>query len=57
MAARMQRASTSGKPILVRVESDAGHGVGSTRNQQLVETADIFSFFLAETGDPEFRLR
>jgi prolyl oligopeptidase len=56
MAARMQRASTSGKPILVRVESDAGHGVGSTRDQQLVETADIFSFFLAETGDPEFRL-
>ena len=56
MAARMQAATTRVKPILVRVESDAGHGFGLTRDQALSETADIFSFFLAMTGDPEFSL-
>ena len=34
MTARLQAASTSGKPILLRVDFDAGHGVGSTRAQQ-----------------------
>lgn len=55
MAARLLASSTSGRPILVRTESDAGHGVGSTRGQALAERADIFSFSLAVTGDPEFQ--
>ena len=57
MAAAMQTATTSGKPVLVRIESDAGHGVGSTRDQALTERADVFSFFLAAAGDPEFQPR
>src|SRR6185312_2714714 len=31
MAARLQAASASGKPVLLRVDYDAGHGIGSTR--------------------------
>ena len=31
MAARLQAASTSGKPILLRIDFDAGHGFGSTK--------------------------
>ena len=57
MAARMQAATTSGKPVLIRVESDAGHGIGSTRDQALAERADVFSFFLAAAGDPAFQPR
>jgi len=33
MAARLQAASTSGKPVLLRVDYEAGHGVGSTEKQ------------------------
>jgi prolyl oligopeptidase len=46
--ARAQTLTTSGKPILLRVESDAGHGLGSTRAQVEDEWADIFSFVLAQ---------
>jgi prolyl oligopeptidase len=46
MAARLQAASTSGKPILLRVDFDAGHGIGSTRAQQDREAADTYAFLL-----------
>ncbi len=46
MAARLQAASTSGKPILLRVDFDAGHGFGSTRAQQDREAADTYAFLL-----------
>jgi prolyl oligopeptidase len=32
MAARMQALSTSGRPVVVRIDADAGHGIGSTRD-------------------------
>jgi prolyl oligopeptidase len=51
MAARMQAATTSGKPVLVRIESDAGHGIGSTRDQALSERADVYAFLLATMGE------
>lgn len=54
MAARMRASTTSGKPILVRIDQDAGHGIGSTRDQAYAERADVWSFFLAAFGDPEF---
>ena len=40
MAARLQAASTSGKPILLRIDFDAGHGFGSTKKSQYEERAD-----------------
>jgi prolyl oligopeptidase len=46
MAARLQAATSSGKPVLLRVDYDAGHGVGSTRTQQDREAADTFAFLL-----------
>jgi prolyl oligopeptidase len=46
MAARLQAATSSGKPILLRVDYDAGHGVGSTRSQQDREAADTYAFLL-----------
>lgn len=50
MAARLQAASSSGKPVLLRVDFDAGHGVGSTRSQQDREAADTYAFLLWRTG-------
>jgi len=50
MAARLQVASQSGKPILLRVDYDAGHGIGSTRAQQDREAADTYAFLLWQTG-------
>ncbi len=46
MAARLQAATSSGKPILLRVDYDAGHGIGSTRSQQDRESADTYAFLL-----------
>jgi prolyl oligopeptidase len=46
MTARLQVATTSGKPILLRVDYDAGHGIGSTRAQQDREAADTYAFLL-----------
>ena len=50
MAARLQAATKSGKPILLRVDYDAGHGIGSTRAQQDREAADTYAFLLWQTG-------
>jgi prolyl oligopeptidase len=47
MAARLQAATTSGRPILLRVERDAGHGMGSTRTQRNEETADTYAFLFS----------
>jgi prolyl oligopeptidase len=44
-AARLQQATTGG-PVLLRVESGAGHGLGSTRSQIREEWADLFAFAL-----------
>jgi prolyl oligopeptidase len=45
MTARLQ-AATSSKPVLLRVDYDAGHGLGSTRAQRDLEFADEMSFLL-----------
>jgi prolyl oligopeptidase len=49
MTARLQHASNSGKPILLRVDFDAGHGIGSTRSQADREAADTYAFILWRT--------
>jgi prolyl oligopeptidase len=48
MAARLQAASASGKPVLLRIDYDTGHGSGSTRDQQNKLTADEYSFFFEQ---------
>ena len=50
MAARLQAATSSGRPILLRVDFDAGHGMGSTRAQQDAEAADTYAFILWQTA-------
>jgi prolyl oligopeptidase len=50
MAARLQAASSSGKPVLLRVDYDAGHGYGSTKDQRIKEVADEFAFLFQQIG-------
>ncbi len=54
MAARLQAATSSGRPVLLRIEFDAGHGIGSTRDQRDLETADEQAFLLWQMGEPGF---
>lgn len=46
MAARLQAATTSGKPILLLVKGDEGHGIGSTMRQRWADLADVYAFAL-----------
>jgi prolyl oligopeptidase len=57
LTARLQAASTSGKPILLRVDYDAGHGFGSTKTQHDAQFADELSFLLWQFGVPGFQPR
>jgi prolyl oligopeptidase len=55
MTARLQASSNSGKPILLRVDYDAGHGLGSTKSQRDEEMADELAFLFWQLGVSEFR--
>jgi prolyl oligopeptidase len=44
MTARLQAANGGPNPILLRVDFDAGHGIGSGRKQALKLTADEYTF-------------
>ena len=50
MVARLQKANRSANPLLLRVNFDAGHGLGSTRSQIDDERADEFAFVLWRAG-------
>jgi prolyl oligopeptidase len=50
MTARLQAASSSGRPILLRQETRAGHGQGKPVSKLLDEWTDVWSFLLAELG-------
>jgi prolyl oligopeptidase len=53
--ARMAASSTSGKPVLLRVDGEAGHGVTSTAETRNAELADRLAFVLWNTGDARFQ--
>ena len=55
MAARLQAATSSGKPVLLRIDYDAGHGIGSTKKQQYEERADEIAFLLWQFGVKGFQ--
>lgn len=53
LAARLQAATTSGRPVLLRVDAHAGHGQGSTQHQRDTLSADLLAFLLHACGvDP-----
>jgi prolyl oligopeptidase len=48
MTARLQAATASGKPVIFRVDYDAGHGIGSTKTQRQERAADEMAFLLSQ---------
>jgi prolyl oligopeptidase len=56
MAARLQIATASGKPVLLRVDYEGGHGIGSTKKQSEEQRADAWAFLLWQFGLPEFQM-
>lgn len=57
-AARFAAASANvkdGRPVLLRLDYEAGHGVGSTRLQRQQETADLYAFLFWQLKPAEAR--
>jgi prolyl oligopeptidase len=46
----MQHAHPAGKPILIRIETRAGHGQGKPTTRQIDEVADVYAFILHAMG-------
>ncbi|MGB8840035.1 MAG: prolyl oligopeptidase family serine peptidase [Aliidongia sp.] len=55
MAAHLQAATSSGRPVLLLVDFDAGHGMGSTKQQRDREIADQMAFLYWQIGRPGFQ--
>lgn len=55
MTARVQAASSSGRPVLLRVDYDAGHGIGSSVKQTADRYADEWAFALWQVGARGFQ--
>jgi prolyl oligopeptidase len=53
MTARLQAATSSGNPVLFRVDYKAGHGIGSTREQSQRLLADKYAFLLWQMDEPK----
>ena len=56
-AARLQAANASDKPILFLTDFDAGHGIGNTKTKQFESLADVLSFALWQTGNPDYQIK
>jgi prolyl oligopeptidase len=50
MAARLQAATSSDQPILLRLETKAGHGQGKPRAKVVEELTDVWSFLFWQLG-------
>jgi prolyl oligopeptidase len=50
MTARLQAATSSDKPVLLRVDYDAGHGSGTTKEQRNKQLADEYAFLFQQLG-------
>ena len=50
MAARLQAATSSGRPILLRSESRAGHGQGKPISKRIDDVTDYMAFAMHQTG-------
>jgi prolyl oligopeptidase len=51
MAAALQAATSSDRPVLLRVDTAAGHESGAVaQEQRLLRSADVFGFAMAQVG-------
>jgi prolyl oligopeptidase len=50
MTAELQAATASGFPVMLRTNSNAGHGISTDKDEALEESADMYSFLFAQLG-------
>ena len=50
MTARLQAATASENPILVRLSADSGHGMGTGLSEKIAQQADVFAFLFDQLG-------
>jgi prolyl oligopeptidase len=50
MTARLQAANSSPHPILLRTSATAGHGIGTSFNEAILEQADVYAFLFDQLG-------
>ncbi len=50
MLARLQAATTSGYPVLLRTDAQAGHGIGTGLDARVAEAADVYAFLFDQLG-------
>jgi prolyl oligopeptidase len=50
MAARLQAAQPKGRPILLRVSFESGHGIGESLNEEINQAADVYAFLFEQLG-------
>jgi prolyl oligopeptidase len=48
MAARLQGATTSGRPVLFLVDADSGHGIGTSMSKRVEQNADVYAFLMSQ---------
>ena len=48
MIARLDEANKSGKPILLRTSTSAGHGIGTALSERINQYADVYAFLFAQ---------
>ena len=49
-AARLQLATSSGRPVLLRTSASSGHGIGTALDERVREYADIYAFLMDQLG-------
>ncbi|MDE6857379.1 MAG: prolyl oligopeptidase family serine peptidase, partial [Alistipes sp.] len=49
-AAEMQHCQAGDAPVLIRIESKAGHGAGKPTSKRIDEAADIYAFLFQNTN-------
>ena len=50
MTARLQAATASANPILVRLSGASGHGMGTALSEKIAQQADVFAFLFEQLG-------
>jgi prolyl oligopeptidase len=49
-AAELQHSQGCGAPVLIRIDTNAGHGAGKPTSKRIDEAADVYSFVFENTG-------
>ncbi len=50
MTARLQVATSSGYPILLRTDAQAGHGIGTGLSDRIAQMSDVYAFLFEQLG-------